>query len=408
MPGPESSIVVVGAGQAGVQIADSLRQEGHKGPITLIGEEHYPPYQRPPLSKDYLAGAVVESQLFLRTPEMLARKEITLITSARVEGVDLAARRIALSDGRAFRFEGLALATGCRARPLPVAGASLAGVLTLRGIDDTKRIAESLSVASKVVVIGGGFIGLEIAGTARSVGKDVTVLEGADRLMSRAVSPVISEHFLAIHRARGAHIELGAKVIGLTGKAGHVTSVETADGKSWPADVVVIGIGIIPGDDLGRAIGLACDNGIIVDACSRTSEPAIVAAGDCTARRIEDGRLLRLESVQNAVEQGKSAAAALMGRERPFVAAPWFWSDQYEEKLQMAGLSAGYDQIVIRGAQESASFSAFYFRDGKLLGSDSVNQPKDHMATRRMLDKKVNPTPEQTADVGFNFQTLLK
>jgi 3-phenylpropionate/trans-cinnamate dioxygenase ferredoxin reductase subunit len=226
--------------------------------------------------------------------------------------------------------------------------------------------------------------------------------------MARAVTPVISEHFLDIHRQRGVHVELGAKVVGLSGRTGHVASVETADGKSWPADAVVIGIGVIPNDDLGRALGLACDAGVIVDACSRTSNPAVVAAGDCTARRMDDGRLLRLESVHNAVEQGKSAAAALMGRDRPFVATPWFWSDQYEEKLQMAGLSAGHDRTVIRGSRDGNAFSAFYFRDGKLLGSDSVNQPKDHMATRRMLDKKVNPTPEQAADSSFNFQTLLK
>lgn len=405
MQGP---IIILGAGQAGVQIADSLRQENYTGRIILIGDEPYGPYQRPPLSKDFLAGTVTQDQLALRTPEMLAKKNIEFLPSTRAASVDLAARTVSLADGQALAFEGLAFATGCRARPLPVPGADLPGVFTLRGIDDTLRIAAALKTAQNVAVIGGGFIGLEIAATCRGFGKNVTVVETADRLMARAVSPVISQWFLEHHRKQGVRVVLEAKAVGIREQDGGTAGVELAGGEFIPADMVVIGIGIIQNSELAKEAGLDCKGGIVVDACARTSHPGVAAAGDCTVRLLPDGRSLALESVQNAMEQAKSAAAALMGRERPFTACPWFWSDQYEVKLQMAGLSAGYDRIVIRGSQEDGAFSAFYFRDGTMLGSDSVNQPKDHMATRRMLDKNLGPTPEQAADSAFNFQTLLK
>lgn len=405
MQGP---IIILGAGQAGVQIADSLRQESYAGRIILIGEEPYGPYQRPPLSKDFLAGVVTQDQLALRTPEMLAKKDIEFLPRTRATKVDLAGKTVSLSDGRKLSFEGLAFATGCRARPLPVPGADLPGVFTLRGIDDTLGIAEALKTAQNVAVIGGGFIGLEIAATCRGFGKNVTLVETADRLMARAVSPVISQWFLEHHRKQGVRVVLEAKAIGIREQEGRAAGVELASGEFIPADLVVIGIGILQNSELAKEAGLECNGGIVVDSCARTSHPGVVAAGDCTVRLLPDGLRLALESVQNAMEQGKSAAAALMGRERPFTACPWFWSDQYDVKLQMAGLSAGYDQIVLRGALEDRAFSAFYFRDGKMLASDSVNQPKDHMATRRMLDKNVSPTPEQAADQAFNFQTLLK
>ena len=297
MQGP---VVIIGAGQAGVQIADSLRQEGYEGQIFLVGEETYGPYQRPPLSKDYLAGVVTQQQLMLRTPDMLARKNIELITGVAVVSIDPAGRRVHLADGRVLAYEGLAFATGCRARPLPTSATVAEGVMTLRGIDDTRRISESLEKATNVVVIGGGFIGLEVAGTARGFGKKVTVLEGADRLMARAVSPVVSEYFLKAHRERGVDIVLGTKVTGLKGERGHVTGVETLGGKTYPADVVIVGIGIIPNTELAQSIGAHCEGGIVVDDCARTSLPGVMAAGDCTVRRTASG-MLRLESVQNAV-----------------------------------------------------------------------------------------------------------
>ena len=405
----DKPILIIGAGQAGLQIADSLRQDGFEGRVLLMGEEAYPPYQRPPLSKDFLAGLVSQDQLLLRSPEVLQRKNIELQTNAHIVRIDTSAQHVELSNGTRQEYSRLAFATGCRARPLPVPGADLENVLTLRTLDDTKSLSKSLTHAQKIVVIGGGFIGLELAATARGMGKEVTLLEGANRLMARAVSPIISDYFLSYHKNQGVHIHLNAQVSELRGDKGKVQSVETKDGHSHKADLVIVGIGIIPNDELAKSIGLMCHNGIIVDACSRTSDPSIVSAGDCTVRKgTEPDQWLRLESVQNAVEQGKSAAAALMGRERPFTAAPWFWSDQYEVKLQMAGLSAGFDTTAIRGTIESGSFSVFYFKAGKLLGADSVNQPKEHMATRRMLDKGVSPSLEQAQDLSFNFQTLLK
>ena len=405
----DKPILILGAGQAGLQIADSLRQDGYEGRILLIGEEAYPPYQRPPLSKDFLAGIVTQEQLLLRSPEVLQRKNIELHTHALIVKIDHRAHQVELSNGTKLDYARLAFATGCRARPLPVPGADLENVLTLRTLDDTKSLAQSLTKAHNIVVIGGGFIGLELAATARGMGKSVTLLEGANRLMARAVSPIISDYFLDHHQKQGVQIHLNAQVSALQGQAGKVTSVATKDGQTHPADLVIVGIGIIPNDELAKSIGLECHNGIVVDACSRTSDPDIVAAGDCTVRKAaEPDQWLRLESVQNAVEQGKSAAASLLGRERPFTAAPWFWSDQYDVKLQMAGLSAGFDTTAIRGTIESGSFSLFYFRNGRLLGADSVNQPKEHMATRRMLDKGVSPSLEQAQDLAFNFQALLK
>jgi len=405
----DKPILIIGAGQAGMQIADSLRQEGYEGRVLMIGEEAYPPYQRPPLSKDFLAGTVTQEQLLLRAPDVLERKKIELHTHARVVKIDASAQRVELSDGTQLDYAKLALTTGCRARPLPVAGADLQNVLTLRTLDDTKTLAAALAQAQNIVVIGGGFIGLELAATARGMGKQVTLLEGADRLMARAVSPIISSYFRDYHQAQGVRIILQAQVQEISGEAGKANGVTTKDGHSYPADLVIVGIGIVPNSELAQDIGLECHNGIIVDVYSRTSNSDIVAAGDCTVRKgSAPDQWLRLESVQNAVEQGKSAAASLLGRERAFTAAPWFWSDQYEVKLQMAGLSAGYDQTALRGTIESGSFSVFYFRDGKLLGADSVNQPKEHMATRRMLDKGVSPSPEQVQDLSFNFQTLLK
>lgn len=397
------AIVIIGAGQAGLQSAESLRSEGYAGPLLMIGDEARGPYHRPPLSKAYLLGEFSEAQLAIRAPEALSRKNIELLTGVTVTAIDRQAKEVTLSDGRRLAYEGLCLATGSRPRPLPVPGADLANVFPLRTLADTQAIAASMPAVQRVVVIGGGFIGLEFAAVARKFGKDVTVLEGADRLMPRAVTPMLSEYFRQLHIGHGVTIELGAAVSDLAGKGGRVTAVRTADGREFPADLVLVGIGILPNEELARSAGLECERGIVVDACSRTSDPAIVAAGDCTARRLPDGGLLRLESVQNAVEQGKSAAAALLGTERPFTASPWFWSDQYDIKLQMVGLSAGPDQTVLRGEPATNRFSAFHFRAGKLIAVDSINRPEDHMPARKLLDQNIAITPEQAADLNFSL-----
>lgn len=404
-----AGMVIVGAGQAGLQIAESLRTEGYDGPITLLGEEPEAPYHRPPLSKAMLSGTADESQLTIRGPDVLDRKGIRLATGVPVVGIDRAARRLRLADGREQAYDGLALATGARARPLPVPGGELAGVFALRSLADARRIDAALTGARHAVVVGGGFIGLEVAAAARKRGVAVTVLEAADRLMARVAVPVLSGFFTRLHETHGVAVERGASVVALDGREGRVTGVRLADGREFPADLVVVGVGVVPNDGLAADCGLACDGGILVDACSRSSDPAIVAAGDCTVRRDETGGgLLRLESVQNAVEQAKSAAAALMGRERPFVAAPWFWSDQYDVKLQMAGLPAGHDQTVTRGSPDEGRFSLFHFRNGALVAVDSVNQPQDHMAARKLLDRRVLITPEQAADIRCPLASLAR
>ena len=414
-----SGMLIIGAGLAGLTLAETLRAEGYEGSITLIGNEAHAPYQRPPLSKGYLLGEIKEAQLMMRTPEMLAKKNIELRVGAGATAIDRAAKRVTLNDGSVLAYDGLALCTGSRLRPLPLAGADWRGMHGLRSLDDAKAIAAALESAQNVVIIGGGFIGLEVAAVARKKGKQVTVLEAADRLMARVVPPLISQFYLDLHGSHGAEVVLGASVSELVselvsepvselrGNGARISAVRTKDGREFAADLVLVGIGIIPNVEIAQAAGLDVNGGIVVDACGRTSDPAIVAAGDCTARRLEDGSWRRLESVQNALEQGKSAATALLGRERPFNAAPWFWSDQYDVKLQMVGLTAGFDQMVTRGDATSSKFSACYFKAGKLIAIDSLNQPGDHMTGRKLFDRGISPTPEQAADTAFDLGSLL-
>jgi len=407
-----AGIVIVGAGQAGVIAAEALRAGGYDGSITLLGDEPHGPYHRPPLSKAWLAGEMDAAQLVMRAPEMLARKRIDLRTGMVVQAIDRDARAVRLADGSRLPYSGLVLATGSTPRSLPVPGGDAPGVLALRSRDDAGAIAESLAACiaqqRPVVVIGGGFIGLELAATARKKGVAVTVLEAAPRLLSRVLAPWLSDWYAALHRSHGVQLVLGAQITSLpTGDDGAVSGVALADGRVLPAGLVVVGIGVTANDGLASEAGLECDRGIVVDACGRTSDPAIVAAGDCTARRVADGRLLRLESVHNATEQGKSAAAALLGQDRPFTATPWFWSDQYDKKLQMAGLSTGADAWALRGDAVAGPFTVYHFRGGQLIAADSVNASKDHLLVRKLLDAGVSPTPAQVSDAGFDLAGLL-
>jgi 3-phenylpropionate/trans-cinnamate dioxygenase ferredoxin reductase component len=408
----QAPIVIVGAGQAGIQIAESLRQEGYGGALILCGEEPHAPYQRPPLSKKWLIDGGTVSALALRGPAAIERLKISMKLNSRVRAIDRNRRALDLADGTRIAYDKLAIATGSLPRALPVPGASLPGVLALRGIEDSLAIGAAIkrcaAEGQRLVIVGGGFIGLEVAAAARKLGAEVTVLEGLPRLMSRVTAPVVSEAFTRLHRQHGVQLVFEAQVVEIVGHEGRVAGVRTAAGQEYAAGCVVVGIGVTPDDWLAGCAGLRCERGIVVDDCSRTSDPLIVAAGDCTARRMADGELVRLESVQNAIEQGKSAAAALMGRSRPFVNAPWFWSDQYDVKLQMVGLSRGYDQVVTRGDLAKPAFSAFYFRAGRLLAVDSLNRISDHMQSKRLLDHGLWPTPEQAADLQFELPSLLK
>jgi 3-phenylpropionate/trans-cinnamate dioxygenase ferredoxin reductase subunit len=388
-------------------MAESLRAEGWTGPIRLFGDEPVAPYNRPPLSKAALSGESGPEHLVIRGPDFFAKKGIELETATRVDAIDRAAKEVVLADGRRVTYAGLALATGSRARTLPIPGADLDGIVTLRTLADALALKERLATARSLAVVGGGFIGLEVAASARKLGLDVTVIEAVPRLMARAVSETVSSWYADLHTRHGVRILCSTGVEGFLGEAGRVTAVATSAGPI-AADVVVVGVGVVPADDLARAAGLACDRGVIVDEFSATSDPAIVALGDCTARRLPDGSLRRLESVQNAVEQAKSGAARLMGKDRPFTAAPWFWSDQYDVKLQMTGLSAGHDRSVVRGSPEDGAFSIFYWRDGRFVACDSIDRPQDHMAARKLLDKGASPTPEEIADPAFDLPAFVR
>jgi 3-phenylpropionate/trans-cinnamate dioxygenase ferredoxin reductase subunit len=406
-----SSILIVGAGQAGVQVAEALRAGGFDGSLTLLGNEPYGPYHRPPLSKAWLAGEMDSAQLLMRAPEVLARKAINLRTGVTVTHIDRDARQVRLADGSALPYTGLVLATGASPRSLALPGGDAKGVLALRSRDDADAIARQMALCQEqqlpVIVIGGGFIGLEVAATARKKGLPVTVLEAAPRLLGRVLAPVLSDWYAQLHRSHGVELVFDARISTLETKTdGSISGVRLADGSVLPAGLVVVGIGVSANDQLAQAAGLACDRGIVVDACGRTSDPSVVAAGDCTARRLPNGSLLRLESVQNATEQGKSAAAALLGIHKPFTATPWFWSDQYDKKLQMAGLSTGADLWAVRGDMGSGSFSVYHFQNERLLAVDSVNASKEHLQARKLLDASVSPTLAQAADTGFDLATI--
>lgn len=384
-------VVIVGAGQAGLQAAESLRAFGFEGLITLLGDEHYGPYHRPPLSKSWLAGEATEEQLSIRSPDALARKCIELRTGAEVLSINKTDRVVRLLDGSELKYDALVLATGAKPRPLDVPGANSTGVLSLRSMSDAKAIAQRMAYCAEsnlpVVIVGGGFIGLEVAATARKKGVEVIVLEAAPRLLGRVLAPFLSEWFSQLHQSRGVKLILNARVGAIeTGANSQVCAVRLQDGTILQAGMVIVGIGVQANDGLARSSGLSCEQGIIVDECSRTSDPHVFAAGDCTARKGGNGTLIRLESVQNATEQARCAAAAVMGKESPFKAVPWFWSDQYEFKLQIAGLSTGANRWEIHGEPESGSFSVYHYLDDRLLAVDSINAMKEHLLIRKRLD----------------------
>ncbi|HVY20309.1 MAG TPA: FAD-dependent oxidoreductase [Bauldia sp.] len=403
----ENGIVIIGGGHGGSQIAANLRADGYSGRLTLVTAEKDVPYQRPPLSKAFLKDPK-HDLLPLRPESFYVKNAVDLRLGVEVTAIDRRHGVVRLNDGGAIAFDRVALATGSRPRLPPISGIDLDGVMTLRHADDARRLRDRLNAAANAVVVGGGFIGLEIAATARLLGKTVTVLEAADRLMGRVVAPEISRHFLALHRGWGSDMRLGTPVGSIVGEGGRVVAVTTADGGRIAADIAVIGIGVVPNVELGAAAGVATDNGIAVNDFMETSVPEIVAAGDVVSfEHWELRRRVRLESVQNAVDQGKIVAATLLGRREAYRAVPWFWSDQGDVKLQMVGLSGGATHSVTRGAADAGSFSVFHYAGDRLVAIDSVNRPADHVLGRRMIGAGVSPSPSLAADEGADLKALV-
>jgi 3-phenylpropionate/trans-cinnamate dioxygenase ferredoxin reductase component len=408
--------LVVGAGQAGVQLAGSLRQLGDASPITLVGAEPHAPYQRPPLSKEFLAGSAGAESLAFRTPAWYAQHGIELVRGERVVEVTLPdGTRPGLArttGGRTLHFARLALTVGARPRRLDVDGAALDGIHYLRGLDDAVRLRDRLADASRVVVVGGGFIGLEAAAAARAQGKQVTVVEAADRLVGRAVAPVVSDFLLRAHERRGATVLLAAEVVGFGG-TGRVDSVRLACGRELPADLVLVGVGVVPRTELAEEIGLECDGdvggGIVVDATARTSHEAVVAAGDCTVlpHPMTGVGRVRLESVPGAVAQAGVAAATLLGRTTDTRNVPWFWSNQGDLRLQIAGLSVGHDHHDVRGEPDSERFAVLYYREGELIAVDAVNSPADYLVVRKALTMGKTLPAAEAADPSIPLKSLL-
>ena len=412
--GVDAGTLIVGASQAGLQLAVSLRSLGDTGTITLLGAEPHPPYQRPPLSKEYLSGTADGDTLAFRAPSFYADQAIDLVCGERVEQVTLdpagsgegSART---SSGRELRFDRLALTTGAEPRRLDLPGADLEGICYLRDLDDARQLRRLLAQARRVVVVGGGFVGLEAAAVARGRGIEVTVVEALDRLIARAVAPVVSAFYKQAHERRGTTVLLGTGVVGFRGEHGQVTGVLLTDGTELPADLVMVGIGVVPRTELAEQLGLEVDGGIVVDRHARTSVPAVVAAGDCTVLPhpvTGEGRV-RLESVNNAVTQATTAAATFVGKLDVTPNVPWFWSNQGDLRLQIAGLSTGYDHHVVRGEMDGERFSVLYYRDGQLLAVDAINNPGDYMAVRKALTTGTTIPAELAADAATPLKALL-
>lgn len=397
-------IVVVGAGQAGAALVARLRALKFEGSILLAGEEPSPPYQRPPLSKAYLLGTMEEERLWLRNRAFYAEAGIELRLGAPVTAIDRAARTVAVG-GEAIPYGRLALTTGSAARHLPeAAGGGLEGVYTVRTLADVDRMRPEFQAGRRLVVIGGGYIGLEAAAVGAKLGLAVTVVEMAPRILQRVAAPETADWFRALHAAHGVRILEGVALERLTGE-GRVTGALLADGTHLPADFVIAGVGIRPVTELAEAAGLALDNGIAVDALGQTSDPAIWSAGDCASFPWRGGRL-RLESVQNAIDQAEAVAANMLGAGAPYQPAPWFWSDQFDTKLQIAGLNLGYDRVVARGP-EGGSVSFWYYRGAELLAVDAVNEPRAYMVGKRLIEAGRSPAPDAVADAAVPLKSLL-
>ena len=403
-----SGLVVIGASYAGIQAALSARDSGYAERITIVADDHLLPYQRPPLSKDFLLDKITQDGLVLRDEAFFKVKQIDLILETRVHAIDRYARRLSINGSTKLDFDKLFIGTGSHARRLSLPGSDLDSICYLRSIQDAVDLKARLRNAAEIVVIGGGFIGLEVAASGSKLGKKVTIIESAPRLLERAVSPLVSQFLLDLHTRHGVDVRLNQSVASIGGDNGRAAFVTTTDGTRLQADLVLVGIGGVSSDQLARDAQLNCTNGIVVDDHGMTSDPDIYAAGDCANHyNVHAGDWVRLESVQNAQDQAKAAGLAIAGKTGPYDSVPRFWSDQYDAKLQTVGISRNFDQQAVRGSLESGQFSVFYYKQGKLSAVDSINRAGDQMAARRLISSGISPSPEQAADMSFDFKRLL-
>lgn len=399
-------IVIVGAGHAAGQVAASLRQKKFAGKITLLGDESWFPYQRPPLSKRFLAGELPAERLFVKPPSFYAQANIDVELNTLVTSIDRDEHAVSTAAGNKYSYDDLIIATGSRPRKISLSAKPLAGVHYLRGIDDVENIKASFSAGCRVVIIGAGYIGLEVAAVATQLGHSVTVVEMADRVMSRVVSAEISNFYQDIHTKHGVRLLLSTGIRHLTGN-GSVSGIALESGEWEPADVVIVGIGIVPNIELAADAGIEVNNGIVVDDHCRTSDANIYAVGDCTWHPNSIlGIETRLESVHNALEQAKTAAQNICGEDTAYAQVPWFWSDQYDLKLQIAGLSNGYDQVVIRGDMTDNAFSCLYLLDGCLIAIDAINRPKDFVQSKALIAGKARIDATRLADTSIDLKDM--
>ena len=401
------TFVIIGAGQAGGQAAESLRREGFEGRIVLVGGEPYIPYQRPPLSKKFMAGEMPLERLYFKPQEFFDTQNVELRLDTNATGLDAAKKEVTLCGGIALPYDKLLLATGARVRTINIPGADLGGIHYLRNIEDVQGIQANFKEGASLVIVGGGYIGLEVAAVAVKRGIKVTVLEVADRVLQRVTSPAMSAFFEKVHVEEGVDIRTGTGIAAFAGAGGKLDHVMTEDGEKLEADFAVVGIGVLPNEDLAEDAGLAVENGIVVDETGRTSDPHIYAVGDCANLPLEViGRRIRLESVQNALDQAKVAAANMAGNPKTYNEVPWFWSDQYELKLQMAGINQGYDQAILRGNPDDRRFATFYLKQGTVIAVDAVNSPPDYMIGRKLIAGGIKVPAETLADVGISMKEI--
>ncbi len=400
------TVVIAGAGHAAGQVVATLKHKKFAGRIVLVGEESHLPYQRPPLSKKFLAGELQAERLYVKPAAFYDDAQCDVRLGVRVDRIDRDASRLITADGQEIAYTTLILALGSRVRKVPVAGSDLDGVHYLRNIDDVDRIRAGIESAQSLVIIGAGYIGLEVAAVCRERGLDVTVIEMADRVLSRVVAPEVSVFFQAKHADHGVKILLSTQLDAFQGD-GRLRSVRTTDGQEVPADLCIVGIGITPNTGLAEAAGLEVDDGIVVDDMCRTSDQDIYAIGDCTSHPNSIyGRRLRLESVHNALEQAKTAASNICGSQARYSQVPWFWSDQYDVKLQIAGLSQGYDQTVLRGNPDDGKFACLYLQQGSLIAVDAINSPRDFVQSKQLIANRAVIDPMLLADAAVALRDL--